>query len=74
MIIGAGNGLSPVWRQAITWFNVDPLLFGPLGTNSSGIKMQLFFYKEIVFENCDNFAQALICWQPVDYKHISNSN
>ena len=25
VIFGSGNGLSPVWRQAITWTNDDPL-------------------------------------------------
>ena len=26
--IGSGNGLSPVWRQAITWTIVDPCIRG----------------------------------------------
>ena len=24
-LTGSGNGLSPVWRQAITWTNADPV-------------------------------------------------
>ena len=45
-IIGSGNGLPPVRRQAIIWANAGILLIGPLRTNlhlkmSSG-KWQLF--------------------------------
>ena len=29
-----GNGLSPVWRQAIIWTNAGILLIGPLVTNN----------------------------------------
>ena len=37
--IGSGNGLSPVWRQAITntWINTGLLSIGLLGTNFSEI-------------------------------------
>ena len=42
--IGSDNGLSPVWRQAITWTNADFLSMGPLGVNLSEIwiKIQKF--------------------------------
>ena len=33
MIIGSGNGLSPVRRQAITWTDAALLSMEPLGTN-----------------------------------------
>ena len=33
-IIGSENGLSPGWRQAITWTNVGILLNGPLENKS----------------------------------------
>ena len=33
VIIGSGNVLSPVRRQAITWTNADLLSITPLGTN-----------------------------------------
>ena len=33
VIIGSGNGLSPVWRQAITWINDALLSIGHYGTN-----------------------------------------
>ena len=36
-IIGPGNGLSPVRRQAIIWTNAGILLIGPWGTNFSEI-------------------------------------
>ena len=34
-IIGSGNGLSPIWCQAITWTNAGLLSIGLLGTNFS---------------------------------------
>ena len=34
-IIGADNGLSPGWCQAIIWTNAGILLIWPLGTNFS---------------------------------------
>ena len=37
--IGSGNGLVPVWRQAITWTNADLLSIGPLGTNFTECKL-----------------------------------
>ena len=37
VIIGSGNGLSPVRRQAITWTNADLLPIGLLGTYFSDI-------------------------------------
>ena len=48
-IIGSDNGLSPGWRQAITWTNVGILLIGPLGTNFSEIliKILTFSFKKM---------------------------
>ena len=48
-IIGSDNGLSPGWRQAITWTNVGILLIGPLGTNFSEILIEIhtFSFKKI---------------------------
>ena len=48
-IIGSDNGLSPGWRQAITWTNVGILLIGPLGTNFSEmlIGIHTFSFKKI---------------------------
>ena len=45
----SGNGLSPVWRQAITWTNADLLSIRPLGTNFSEIwiKIQKFSFTKI---------------------------
>ena len=40
-IIGSENGLSPGRRQAIIWTNVEILLSGPLGTNTSKILIQM---------------------------------
>ena len=37
VIIGSGKGLSPVWRQAVTWTNADILSARLLGTNLSEI-------------------------------------
>ena len=41
VIIGSGNGLSPVRRQAITWTNADLLLIGPFGTNFNEIRIEI---------------------------------
>ena len=48
-ITGSDNGLSPGRRQAITWTNVEILLTGPLGTNSSEmlIEIHIFLFKKI---------------------------
>ena len=43
-IIGADNGLSPGWRQAIIWTNDGILLIGPLGTNCSEILIEIYIF------------------------------
>ena len=40
-MVHAGNGLIPLWYQAITWINNDILSIGPLETNL------LNFYKNL---------------------------
>ena len=47
--IASDNGLSPGRRQAIIWNNAGILLIGPLGTNFSGIliEIQIFSLKKI---------------------------
>ena len=52
-IIGSGNGLSPVRRQAIIWNNAGLLSIGPMGTNFSKIRIAnlSFFIQENAFEN-----------------------
>ena len=56
-IIGADNGLSPGWHQAIIWTNAGILLIGPFGTNSSeiAIKIHTFLFKNAV-ENGSHFV------------------
>ena len=51
--IGSGNGLSPVWHEAITWTNAGLLSIGPLGTNSSEIliKIQNFSLMKMHLKN-----------------------
>ena len=39
--IGSANGLSPIWRQAITWTSAELLTIRPQGT----------YFNEILFEN-----------------------
>ena len=39
--MGSCNGLSPIWRQAITWTNVDLLPTGPLGINFTEIRIKI---------------------------------
>ena len=48
-IIGSDNGLSPGWRQAIIWTNAGILLTGPLGTNFSGIVIEVYIF---LFKKC----------------------
>ena len=43
-IIDSDNGLSPGRRQAIIWTNADVLLIWPLGTNFSGILMEIYIF------------------------------
>ena len=43
-IIGSDNGLSPGRRQAIIWTNAGILLTGPLGTNFSGILIEILTF------------------------------
>ena len=47
--LGSGNGLSPVWHQAITWTNADLLSIRPLGRNVSEtwIEIQNFSFKKM---------------------------
>ena len=40
-IIGSDNGLSPGWRQAITWTNAGILLLGSLRTNFNEIFIEI---------------------------------
>ena len=48
-IIGSDNGLPSDRRQAIIWTNAGILLIGPLGTNFSGILIQIlkFSFKKM---------------------------
>ena len=48
-IIGSGNGLSPIRRQAITWTNAGLLSIGLLGTNFN--RNSIIFIQENAFEN-----------------------
>ena len=41
VIIGSGNGLAPVWCQAITWTNADSLSICPVGTCFSEIWIKI---------------------------------
>ena len=40
-IIGSDNGLSPGWRQVITWTNIGILLIGPLVTNFNEMLIEI---------------------------------
>ena len=61
-IIGSGNGLSPIRRQAIVWTNNGLLSIGLLGTNFNEILIKMHFTQENTFENVicqigDHFVQ-----------------
>ena len=66
-IIGSDNGLSPDWHQAIIWTNVAMLLIAPLGTNFSGILIEIhtFSLKKCIWkcllENGGHFVAASMC-------------
>ena len=48
----SNNGMSPVWRQAITWTNDGLFSIRHLGTNFRAILIEVqFFFEEIAFEN-----------------------
>ena len=59
-IIGSDNGLSPGLGQVIIWTNVGILLIGPLGTNFSGILIEIltFWFNKM----CLNVSSAK--WRP----------
>ena len=42
--IGSDDGLTPGRRQAIIWTNAVKLLFGPTGTNFSGISIEIYTF------------------------------
>ena len=49
LIIGSGNGLSPVWCQVFTWTNADSSPIRPPRTyfNEILIEIQAYSYKNI---------------------------
>ena len=67
VIISSGNGLLPIWHQAITWTNADLLIIGPLGTNLIEIWMKIQnisiskMHWKMLSENVNHFVQTPIC-------------
>ena len=62
----SGNGLVPVWHQAITWTNADLTSIVCLQTKYSEIwiKIPNFFFKKIwktYLQNVRHSFQALMC-------------
>ena len=53
---GSGNGLSPLWHQAITWNNAGSLSIGTLGTNLSETEIKI---QNLAFENVCEMAAIL---------------
>ena len=66
-IISSDNGLSPGWRQAITWTNAGILLIGALETNVSEILIKIctFSLKKMVLKMSSGkwwpFISASMC-------------
>ena len=58
--IVSGNGLLPVWQQAIIWTSADVLSIGPLKTNSTEIwiKILTFTFKKMRLE------MSSVRWHP----------
>ena len=60
LIIGSGNGLSPVRCHAIAWTNTDLLSIGPSGTNFSDI----WILTIMVFTEKMHLKMSSVIWQP----------
>ena len=60
VIIGSGNGLLPVQRQAITWPNAALLSTAPLGTNSS--EFEIVIQKFSFIKKC--LEMSSVKWWP----------
>ena len=82
-IIDSDNGLSPGWRQAITWTNGGILLTGPLGTNLSEIlsKIHTFSFKKMHLKTLSAKwrpfclgLNVLNCNPVISVEHVSLSN
>ena len=59
----SGNGLLPVWHQAITWTNADSLSTGLQGTNFSEIWIRIppFSFKKIHLKMLSGKMAAILC-------------
>ena len=66
LIIGSGNGLSPVRCQAITWTNDDLLLIGPSWTALSEISIGILTYLLMKMYFCHSRSTK------VAYDHITS--
>ena len=82
IIIDSDNGLSPEWRQAISWTNAGILLIGPLGTNFSEIliEIQTFSLKKMRLKmssaKCCSFClglNVLTCGDRVKARHMAKT-
>ena len=64
IIIGSGNGLSPVRRQAITWTSDVLLLIGPSGTKFSEIfiKIKMFSFTKLHLKMSSAKVAAILSW------------
>ena len=60
VIIGSGNGLSPIWCQAITWTNVNFLSIDPSGTNFSEILIKTHNFSFMKM----HLKMSSVKWQP----------
>ena len=75
VIIGTGNGLASVWRQAITWTSDNSLSIWTLATNFDEIlwKIQIFLWQKwIVNVVCEMtaFRSGLNVWSCKTYSKL----
>ena len=75
--IGSNNGLSPVQHQAITQTNAGILLIGPLGTNSSEIRIGnlSFSFKKMHLKLLSAKMAAILSrgrWVNIDLMFVSH--
>ena len=70
-IIGSGNDLSPIRRQAVTWINADWTPIGHLNHTSVQFKSKYIFIQENVFKNVVCQMSAIL-FRPhrVDYGRV----
>ena len=74
-IIGSDNGLSPDWRQTITWTTEMILLMGPLGSNFSAklIEIHIILFKKMHFKMSSGKCRPICLWVKPNHAFVCES-